>query len=82
MSPTRKIAAAGGFGWAPPATWPDESEEYVRNMVRDCIDTHAPGGGFAFFGAALGRYGDTTIPKVNAWISEEAWNYGRDYYLK
>jgi len=78
----KQIAIAGGFEWVPPSTWPEVSEEYVRNLVRACIDKYAPGGGFAFFGSALGRYGDATIPKVNAWISEEAYNYGRDYYLK
>jgi hypothetical protein len=78
----RKIALAGGYDWSPPGTWPDVDEEYVRQTVRDCIDSYAPGGGFAFFGAALGRYGDETIVQVNKWISDEAYNYGRDYYLK
>lgn len=77
-----KLAIAGGFNWVPPSTWPEVSEEYVRSLVRDCIDTYAPGGAFAFFGAALGKYGDTTIDQVNKWISEESFYYGRDYYIK
>lgn len=78
----RRFAIAGGYNWVPPKSWPAVSEEEIRQTVRDCIDRFAPGGGFAFFGAALGTYGDTTIPKVNAWISEEAYTYGRDYYIK
>ena len=77
----RKIAIAGGYNWVPPSTWPDVYEEEVRQSVRDCIDQYAPGGGFAFFGAALGRHGDDTIANVNSWISDEAYNYGRGYYL-
>jgi hypothetical protein len=77
-----KIAMAGAYKWGLPVTWPEVSEEEVRQSVRDCIDQYAPGGGFAFMGAALGRHGDKTIEKVNGWISEEAYNYGRDYYLK
>jgi uroporphyrinogen-III decarboxylase len=78
----RKIALAGGFRWVPPITWPEVSEEEIRQKVRDTIDRFAPEGGYAFMGGALGRYGDKTIEQVNKWISEEAYNYGRDYYLK
>jgi hypothetical protein len=77
-----KIALAGAYQWVPPASWPDVAEEEVRQAVRDCIDRYAPGGGYAFFGAALGKYGDKKIDAVNSWISEEAYKYGRDYYLK
>jgi hypothetical protein len=78
----RQIAIVGGYNWVPPVTYPDVREEDVRQTVRDCIDKYAPGGGYAFFGAALGRYGDQTVVKVNEWIANEAYNYGRDYYLK
>lgn len=78
----REIAICGGYKWEPPSTWPVVEEEAIRQGVRDTIDRLAPGGGYAFMGSALGRYGDETIPKVNGWIAEEAYNYGRDYYLK
>jgi hypothetical protein len=70
-----KMAMAGGFTWKP-----TDNEEVARQMVRDCIDKYAPGGGFAFFGAALGKSGDTTTGQVNAWLSDEAYNYGMDFY--
>ena len=78
----RKIAIVGGYNWVPPANYPQVNEDEVRQSVRDCIDQYAAGGGYAFFGAALGRHGDKTIEKVNEWIGDEAYNYGRDYYLK
>jgi hypothetical protein len=78
----RRLAIAGGFNWVPPAAWPDVTEDQIKQMVRDCIDQYAPGGGFAFFGAALGRHGDKTIEQVNKWINEEAFVYGSDYYLR
>lgn len=77
-----KLAIAGAYNWVPPMTWPEVDEEAVRQTVRDCIDTYAPGGGFAFSGAALGRAGDVKTAEINRWIAEESYNYGRDYYLK
>jgi hypothetical protein len=78
----RRIAMAGCYKWMPPLTWPEVNEEQIRQTVRDTIDRFAPGGGYAFSGSALGRYGDKTIERVNAWIKEEAYVYGRDYYIK
>ncbi|SHI00123.1 Uroporphyrinogen-III decarboxylase [Sporobacter termitidis DSM 10068] len=77
-----KLALAGCYKWVPPSTWPDVNEAAIRQTVRDCVDRFAPGGGFAFSGAALGRYGDKTIAQVNRWIADEAYHYGRDYYLQ
>jgi Uroporphyrinogen decarboxylase (URO-D) len=77
-----KLAVAGGYDCVPLDTSVEIDEENIRQSVRDSIDRYAPGGGYAFFGAALGKYGDKTIAKVNEWISEEAYTYGRDYYLK
>ena len=78
----RKIGIAGGYNWILPDSWPEVNEEEIRQTVRDCIDLYAPDGGYAFFGAALGKYGDRTIDMVNGWIAEESYTYGRDYYLK
>lgn len=78
----RRLALCGGFQWTPPSSWPQVDEATVRQAVRDNIDHFAPNGGYAFFGAALGRYGDKAIPMVNQWIADEAFYYGRDYYVK
>jgi hypothetical protein len=72
-----KLALAGCWEWIVPETWPEVSEEAVRQSVRDIIDTYAPGGGFAFGGGAVGRFGDQTIENVNHWVQEEAYYYGK-----
>jgi len=77
-----QMAIAGGFEFKIPSTWPEVDEEAVRQAVRDTIDKLAPGGGFTFGGGVLVPAGDQTGPKVSRWISEEAWNYGLDYYSK
>jgi hypothetical protein len=77
-----KIAIAGGYNWVLPDTWPEINEQEIKQTVRDAIDLYAPDGGYAFFGAALGKYGDKNIDIANGWIAEEAYTYGRDYYLK
>ena len=78
----RDLAICGGYKWAPPSTWPIVNEEEIRQSVRDNIDRLAPGGGYAFFAAALGRHGDKTIEQVNHWLADEAYHYGMDYYIK
>lgn len=77
----KRLALAGGYQWNPPITWPEYNEDEIRQSVYDCIDMFAPGGGFAFVGVALGRYGDEAIAHVNQLITQTAYNYGRDYYL-
>jgi hypothetical protein len=74
------LALAGCWEWIVPETWPEVSEEAVRQSVRDIIDTYAPGGGFAFGGGAVGRFGDQTIENVNHWVQEEAYYYGKKCY--
>lgn len=77
-----RLALAGGFQWYPPADWPNTDEEVVRQMVRDCIDCYAPGGGYAFCGMVLAGYGDEASARANQWMTDESYVYGRDYYLK
>ncbi|MDR3310078.1 MAG: hypothetical protein LBS90_01855 [Oscillospiraceae bacterium] len=74
-----KISVAGAFSWTPHE---DYTEEEVRAAVRACIDEYAPDGGFAFFGGILSRFGDRSLDNAVAWMNDEAYNYGRDYYLK
>ncbi|MDR0904627.1 MAG: hypothetical protein LBN00_00395 [Oscillospiraceae bacterium] len=75
----RNIALAGCYTWVPGE---NDTEESVRQGVRDCIDTYGKDGGFSFFGSLMARYGDTSLDEANHWIADEAYNYGRDYYLK
>jgi hypothetical protein len=77
-----KFALAGCYEFPYLNKWPNVTEEEVRESVRECIDTLAPGGGFAFSGGVFTSMGDPMGGKVNGWITEEAYNYGRDYYLK
>lgn len=77
-----KLALAGAFQWTPPSDWPDTKEEVVRQMVRDCIDKYAPGGGYAFCGMVLSSYGNEVADRANGWMTDESYEYGRDYYLK
>jgi hypothetical protein len=76
-----KFALAGCYKWQVPLNWPEVNEEEIRQSVRDCIDTFSTGGGYAFSGGALAIPGDEVLAKVNVWIREEAYYYGRDYYL-
>lgn len=78
-----KMNIIGGFDWQPPETWPHVEEEYVRQMLRDCYDKYAPGGGYAYIGHILENGLDDPIAKkCNDWLNEESYYYGRDYYLK
>ncbi len=77
-----KLALAGGYQWNPPITWPEYDEDAVRQSVYDCIDLLAPGGGFAFAGGVLGGFGDQNAARVSQLISQTAYDYGRDYYLR
>ncbi len=78
----RRLLLCGGFDWVPPDNWPNVTEGEIKEMVRYHIDKYAANGGFAWAGNALGRYGDETIAKVNVWIDEEVYEYGRFYYDK
>jgi uroporphyrinogen-III decarboxylase len=77
-----KFPFCGSYELKIPSTWPEISEEEVRQSVRDTIDKYAPGGGYAFGGGVLTAAGDEVGMKVNGWIMDEAYNYGQDYYSK
>lgn len=77
-----RLSICGGWEWELPETWPEVSEEEIRQGARDAIDKYAPGGGFAFAGSALGAYQDPIITKINDWLREEVYVYGRYYYQK
>ncbi|MCF0141934.1 MAG: veratrol--corrinoid protein metyltransferase, partial [Parasporobacterium sp.] len=43
-----KLILCGCWDSQGPAGWTDAQEDFVREQVRECIDTFAPGGGFIF----------------------------------
>ena len=65
-----------------PVGWPDATEEMIREQVRQCIDTFAPGGGFVFWGSLYGAPDDEEFLKRSRWITEEYDAYGRTFYQK
>ncbi len=65
-----------------PAGWPGATEETVKQAVRDCIDTYAPGGGFMFWASTYGAPDDQDFLNRARWITEEYDAYGRTFYKK
>ena len=78
----RDFVLAGCWDWKPPLSWPNVEEEEIRQMVRDCVDTFAPGGAYMGRAGALGIPGDKDIARVNAWLGEEIYWYTRGYYTR
>ena len=78
----RDFVLAGCWDWKPPLSWPNVEEEEIRQMVRDCVDTFAPGGAYMGRAGALGIPGDKDIARVNAWLGEEIYWYTRRYYTR
>lgn len=77
-----QIAICGGWDWTPPENWPECDEEYVRNSIRESYDKYAVGGGYAFCGGVLGKFGDENVAKINGWVQDEAYHYGKIFYNK
>jgi len=75
-----KLALEGCFDSHGPANWPHAPEEMVRQAVRDCIDTYAPGGGFIFWASSYGDLDDPDTANKARWITEEYDSYGRTFY--
>ena len=65
-----------------PVGWPDATEEMIREQVRSCIDTFAPGGGFVFWASTYGAPDDPDYLNRKRWITEEYDAYGRTFYKK
>ena len=65
-----------------PEGWPGASEELVRQAVRDCIDTYAPGGGFCFMTCIYGAKGDEQARTHALWVTDEYNKYGRTFYQR
>jgi len=66
-----------------PEGWPGADEELVRQAVRDCIDTFAPGGGFCFWTSIYGAKGDEERARQHAlWVTDEYNKYGRTFYKR
>ena len=65
-----------------PPGWPGAPEELVRQAVRDCVDTYAPGGGFCFWASLYGAKDDQRVKDHAFWITDEYNKYGRTYYQR
>ena len=76
----RNLVLAGCWDWKPPVSWPNVDEEEIRSMVRQCVDTYAPDGGYMGRAGALGIPGDEDIARINGWMGEEIYWYTRGYY--
>ena len=78
----RSFVLAGCWDSQGPIAWPEATEEQVKQAVRDCIDTYAPGGGFVFWASAYGAEDDIPMQNKIRWIQEEYDAYGRTFYQK
>jgi hypothetical protein len=76
------LVLTGCWDSSGPPGWPGAEEEVVRQGVRDCIDTFAPGGGFCFWASLYGARGDERARQHAFWITDEYNKYGRSFYQK
>ena len=65
-----------------PPGWPGAKEDIVRQAVRDCVDTFAPGGGFCFRAPVYGAKGDERAREHSFWVTDEYNKYGRTFYQR
>jgi uroporphyrinogen-III decarboxylase len=77
-----KWAVLGGFDFQVPLTWPEVSEEEVREQVRAAFAKFAPGGGWGFMGRIMTAAGDPLGDKYNGWLMDEVYTLADDYYAK
>jgi len=76
----RKLAICGGFEGNGKPSWPETTEEEIREEVRNVMDTLAPGGGFAFGGNIMGLRDDPMVIERNGWIRDEYEKHKFKYY--
>lgn len=76
------FSIVGAFDWKEPETWPEVSEEYVREQVRQNIDEYAPYGHFLAAPGIIGMLGDPLIKQVNDWMADESYHYRRAWMKK
>ncbi|MBQ9858001.1 MAG: veratrol--corrinoid protein metyltransferase, partial [Oscillospiraceae bacterium] len=75
-----KLTLIGCWDSSGPPSWPGATEELVREEVRKCIDTYAPGGGFIFWGSMYGADDDQDFHNRASWVADEYNTYGRNWY--
>lgn len=79
-----EVAFIGGLDIQNVIDRPGATEEELRAEVRRCIDTYAPGGGYAVFGTTLDLYNPAALApdqKLGI-IMDECMSYGKDFYKK
>ena len=75
-----RLGLCGCWDSSGPVSWPDATEEMIRQAVRDTINRFAPGGGYCFLGSSQGPVGDKLTSDKKRWITEEYESYGRTFY--
>ena len=76
----RKFGLCGCWDSSGPVSWPDATEEMIKQAVRDTIDRFAPDGGFCFWGSTYGPVGDKATEDRKRWLTEEYESYGMSFY--
>jgi hypothetical protein len=77
-----KMILTGCWDSQGPPGWHGAPEEVVRQAVRDCIDTYAPGGGFCFWASVYGALDDPRAKNHAFWVTDEYNKYGRTFYKR
>jgi len=76
----RTLAFCTGVHSASVLSWPEITEERIREEVRRVMDLYAPGGGYAFLGNLMGPPGDEATAQRNKWIRDEYEKNKFKYY--
>lgn len=76
------FAIVGGWDGTGRVADPDTTEEEVRALVREKIDTLGAGGGFVWQGGVNPRPDMPNLEERIAWIYDEVAKYGTNYYAK
>ena len=78
----RDLVITGGWEVQLMPSWPDVSDDEVRQTVYDTVDKLAPGGGYMFIGGILVRPGDEKAAHLHKLVQETASEYCDHYYEK
>ncbi len=76
----RKLAIMGGWDNTGRVSFPEASDEELREALYKCVDTLAPGGGYAFMAFVNGDPEDEAVKRKNAIIEDIYQNYVKFYY--
>ncbi len=77
-----RLSIIGGWDWDihMPKNYPQYDEQELRESIRHCIDTYAPGGAFGLICWPISYKGDPVIKEVNRIVRDECHWYAREIY--